>query len=112
VSERGELRAGLVTRECRRCGQVVFPPRPLCPRCAASDWTERLAERGVVEAVTWRGERQLASVRTDAGPVVTALAPGGDLEPGIDVALESRLGAGATGEGVQVRAVPLHPRAV
>jgi uncharacterized OB-fold protein len=90
--------------ECRRCGQVVFPPRLLCPRCGAWDWTERLIERGVVEAVTWRGQRQLASIRTEAGPVVTAVAASGDLAPGLEVALESRLGAGATGEGVQVRA--------
>jgi hypothetical protein len=91
----------LVMSECRRCGKVVFPPRSLCPRCGASDWAERLAERGVVEAVTWRGQRQLVSVLTEAGPVVTAVAPDGDLTPGLEVALESRRG---TGSAVQVRA--------
>jgi uncharacterized OB-fold protein len=89
--------------ECRSCGKVVFPPRSLCPRCGASDWAERLAEQGVVEAVTWRGERQLVSVRTAAGPVVTAVAPDGDLTPGLEAALESRRTAGAA---VQVRARP------
>jgi uncharacterized protein len=81
--------------ECRRCGRVVFPPRPLCPNCGAWDWQERLVERGIVEAVTWRETRQLASVRTEAGPVVTAAAPGGDLEAGAEVALDSRDGGGA-----------------
>jgi uncharacterized OB-fold protein len=92
---------GAVMSECRRCGKVIFPPRALCPRCGASDWSDRLVERGVVEAVTWRGQRQLASIRTEAGPVVTAVAPTGDLAPGLEVALESQLGAGAA---VQVRA--------
>ena len=95
------MNPGLVMSECCSCGKVVFPLRALCPRCGASDWGERLAERGVVEAVTWRGERQLVSVRTEAGPVVTAVAPGGDLTPGLEAALESRPG---TGPAVQVRA--------
>jgi uncharacterized OB-fold protein len=99
----------LAMRECRRCGHVVFPPRPLCPSCGAWDWKERLAERGVVEAVTSRKDLRLASVRTEAGPVVTAVAPGGALQVGTAVALESREGVGVSGEGVQVRILPLEP---
>jgi len=85
---------------------VVFPPRPLCPSCGAWDWKERLVERGVVEAVTWRESGQLASVRTEAGPVVTAVAPGGALAVGTEVALESRVGVGVSGDGVQARVRP------
>jgi hypothetical protein len=99
----------LAMRECRRCGHVVFPPRPLCPSCGAWDWKERFAERGVVEAVTSSGDLWLFSVRTDAGPVVTAVAPGGALPAGTEVALESREGVGVSGEGVQVRIVAPAP---
>jgi carnitine-CoA ligase len=98
--------AGLAMRECRRCGRVVFPARPLCPTCGAWDWKERLAERGVVDAVTWRDGAQLASVRSDAGPSVTTVASAGELEAGMEVALESQIGAGATREGVRVTARP------
>jgi uncharacterized OB-fold protein len=93
-------------RECRRCAHVVFPPRPLCPSCGAWDWKELLAEWGVVEAVTRRGGVQLASVRTEAGPVVTAVAPSPALAVGTQVALESRVGVGVSGEGVQARVRP------
>jgi uncharacterized OB-fold protein len=94
-------------RECRSCGHVVFPPRPLCPRCGAWDWKPRVAERGVVEAVTRRGDTQMASVRTDDGPTVTVLAPGQDLEVGARVRLESRFGVGRASAGVQARALRL-----
>jgi uncharacterized OB-fold protein len=103
----GRAGPGIAMRECRSCGHVVFPPRPLCPRCGAWDWKLRMAERGVVEAVTRRGENQLASVRTDPGPTVTALAPGNDLEVGARVGLESGVGAGRAGTGLQARAVRL-----
>ncbi|HEX2125101.1 MAG TPA: zinc ribbon domain-containing protein [Thermoleophilaceae bacterium] len=107
MTPRGESRRGIATRECRRCGHVVFPPRPLCPRCGAWDWMPRVAEHGVVEAVTRRGENELAAVRTDDGPTVTALAPGRDLEVGARVRLESRVGSRRTGAAVQVRALRL-----
>jgi uncharacterized OB-fold protein len=90
-------------RECRRCGHVVFPSRPLCPRCGAWDWKPRVAARGVVEAVTRVGRNELASVRTDEGPTVTALAPEQNLSIGARVRLESRVRRAR--DGVQVRAL-------
>jgi uncharacterized OB-fold protein len=99
--------AGLPMRECRRCEHVVFPPRPLCPRCGAWDWKPRLAERGVVETVTRSGEKELASVRTDDGPTITAFAPERDLEVGARVRLESQAGVGRDGAGLHARALRL-----
>jgi carnitine-CoA ligase len=96
--------AGLAMRECRRCGHVVFPPRQLCPHCGGRDWEHRLAQRGAVEAVTRRGQIQLASVRSDAGPSLTVLAPDGDLVPGVDIVLESRVDASRSPYGIQARA--------
>jgi uncharacterized OB-fold protein len=100
-------RPGVAMRECRRCGHVVFPPRPLCPRCAAWNWKPRVAERGVVEAVTLSGQNQLASVRTDDGPTVTAVAPEQNLHAGVRVRLESGLSVGGRGTGLQARALKL-----
>lgn len=100
----GTARPGLAMRECRACGQVVFPPRPLCPRCGAWSWKARVAERGVIEAVTRRGEVQLVSVRTDDGPTVTAVAPEGDLAVRTRVLLESE---GLSDGRLRVRALRL-----
>jgi uncharacterized OB-fold protein len=105
VTPTDEAWPGIPMRECRRCGHVVFPPRPLCPRCGAWDWKSRVAEGGVVEAVTRRGENELAAVRTDDGPTVTAVAAGRDIEPGDRVRLESRVGLGRGGAAMQVRAL-------
>lgn len=39
--------------KCNDCGEVYLPPRPLCPKCVASnlEWVE-LAGRGKLEAFT------------------------------------------------------------
>lgn len=58
-----------------------------------------------METVTRSGENELASVRTDEGPTITALAPERDLEVGARVRLEARVSAGRTGAGVQARAL-------
>ena len=60
-----------------------------------------------METITRSGENELASVRTDDGPTITALAPGRDLEAGARVRLEARVSAGRTGPGVQARALRL-----
>jgi uncharacterized OB-fold protein len=66
---------------CESCGQVVFPPRALCPRCGESSWREEPAGSGTVEEVTRTGEGALASVRLDGGPLVVARVPE-DAQPG------------------------------
>jgi len=105
VTPAGEASRGVAMRECRNCGHVVFPPRALCPGCGAWDWKPRRVECGVVEAVTRAGGNELASVRTDAGPVVTALVIGQGVESQARVRLESRVAAGRGGPGVQVCAL-------
>lgn len=75
---------------CAACERPAFPPRPLCPTCGGRRWESRVADRGVVEARTWRFHRTreerrlpvvewwdlrrvpLAFVRLDLGPVVIA----------------------------------------
>jgi uncharacterized OB-fold protein len=113
--------AGIAMRRCGSCGHVVFPPRPLCPRCGGRDWRRAVSLTGVVEEVTWRRPRrkrmqtplghwversevQLASVRSDLGPVLTVLAPGGDLEPGMTVGLESEASVSIARESAELRA--------
>jgi hypothetical protein len=80
---------GVPMRRCEECGHVVFPPRPLCPRCAGSAWSEAVARTGVVEEVTVRrpADVTLASVRSDLGPVLTTRWPGGYLPEGTVVEL-------------------------
>jgi uncharacterized OB-fold protein len=109
---------GVVMRECRQCGKVIFPPRQLCPRCGAWDWKRTLAMTGVVDRVTWRRPRrqtptghwieraniQLAWVRSDLGPHVTVLAPDGNLERGITVDLASHARVRVAREAVELRA--------
>lgn len=83
------MSAGVPMRRCDACGHVVFPPRPLCPRCAGSSWAEAVARTGVVEEVTVRGRADvtLASVRSELGPVLTTRWPGGYLAEGTVVEL-------------------------
>lgn len=96
--------AGLPIGRCRSCCTAMFPQRAVCPRCWSTDLEETHTTRGAVEEVTRREhlprERRrppvggwddrlvtwLASVRTDAGPVVTAWCPQ-EVEPGATVEL-------------------------
>jgi uncharacterized OB-fold protein len=112
---------GIAMRCCTACGRVVFPPRPLCPGCGGAEWRRVLARTGRVEEVTWRKPRrkrkqtplghwversyiQLASVASDLGPVITVLAPDGDLKPGMAVELESRASVSVARESAELRA--------
>jgi uncharacterized OB-fold protein len=57
---------------CSACGDAVFPPRALCPRCGGRTWTTAEAATGTVEELTERDGTRIASIRTDLGPVVIA----------------------------------------
>ena len=81
--------------QCKECGATVFPARYLCSECGARDWRERVAERGTVSELTTvrrrvgaqrGGDVLLASVRTDAGPIVIAR-----LDPAVRAGDEVRL---------------------
>ncbi|GAA1975376.1 Zn-ribbon domain-containing OB-fold protein [Catenulispora subtropica] len=40
---KGELRM----QTCARCGEVLFPPRPMCPRCQSTEFAwKRMSGRG------------------------------------------------------------------
>jgi uncharacterized OB-fold protein len=112
---------GIAMSRCETCGHVVFPPRPVCPRCGGTAWRRALARRGTVEEVTVRRPRamrrqtplghwidrsniQLASVRSDLGPAITVLGPDGDLAPGMEVELESQASVSVARDSVEVRA--------
>ena len=76
--------SGVPLARCEACGLVAFPQPSLCSRCGAASWAVESAWEGVVEEITQRDVRRthapgggdapvfLASVRTPAGPRVTA----------------------------------------
>ncbi|MGF6995465.1 Zn-ribbon domain-containing OB-fold protein [Paraburkholderia sp. GAS32] len=66
---------------CTHCGTTLFPARYLCPSCGGAEWSALDAEGGTVTAATAvrrrvgadnGGDIHLASVATDAGPIVIA----------------------------------------
>jgi uncharacterized OB-fold protein len=57
---------------CVACGHAIWPPRPVCPGCGGRAFAARRADAGVVEETTRNEHTPLASVRSDAGPVVIA----------------------------------------
>jgi len=108
---------------CGRCGHPAYPPRILCPRCGAAEWTRRLADTGVVEEVTvrrpvmkhrqlpwgnWLDQEQtrLGTVRTDLGPLVVCRVPEG-VGPGDRVALRAQASTAIATTGRDVEAAPL-----
>jgi uncharacterized OB-fold protein len=66
---------------CGACGHAVFPPRALCPLCAAAEWNIELAETGTIEELTERDALVIAAVRLALGPVMIARADPG-MQPG------------------------------
>ncbi|MGH8778416.1 Zn-ribbon domain-containing OB-fold protein [Paraburkholderia sp.] len=76
----------LTVFECTHCGTTLFPARYLCPSCGGTQWTERIARHGKIVAATTvhhriaaaqPGPLYLASVATDAGPIVIARTESG-----------------------------------
>lgn len=95
---------------CAGCRRAAYPRRLACARCGGSDWTEIEASTGEVTEITARMHRtfeerrdaigdwdareavHLASVRLDAGPIVTARTAA-DVAPRQRVSLISSSGA-------------------
>jgi hypothetical protein len=85
---------GLPLQRCDACSLAVFPPRLACPICGGRRWREEHTDGGVAEQVTvvrhalghdGGDPHGLASVLTDAGPLVIAgtdpgLSPGSRVE--------------------------------
>lgn len=66
---------------CTHCDTTLFPARYLCPSCGGAEWSAFEAEGGTVTAATAvrrrvgadnGGDIHLASVATEAGPIVIA----------------------------------------
>ena len=59
--------------ECGACSHRAFPKRLLCPRCGGAQFRAIAAEFGLLEEVTTSSAGDtIASVRTEAGPLVLA----------------------------------------
>jgi uncharacterized OB-fold protein len=55
---------------CTSCGAAVFPPRALCPRCAAREWRLESVDRSTIVGVTAGEGTRVASVQTPLGPIL------------------------------------------
>jgi len=71
--------------QCTACGHCAYPPRYLCPRCHGAQWKTRRVVRGILQQYTETRGRDaegaprtvpLATLRTDAGPLVVARLAG------------------------------------
>jgi uncharacterized OB-fold protein len=113
---------------CAVCGHAAYPPRILCPVCASSDWTRRLADTGVVEEVTVRRpvtkhrqlpwgnwldqeETRLGTVKTDLGPRIVCRVPEG-VGPGDRVSLHAQASTAIATTGRDVEAAALPPGSI
>jgi uncharacterized protein len=88
---------------CIACGAALWPPRPVCPRCGATEFEQRDARGGIIEEATCHDGVALASVRCSAGPVVIARLAAGDVRAGAAVELRRE---DAPGGGRRVLAIP------
>ena len=85
---------------CRGCGHAVYPARVLCPRCGAGDWDEVPVHRAerlestVVTGGPGEAPAVIATLRTDAGPLVLARVPGDTGDPAASLAADPGSGPG------------------
>jgi uncharacterized OB-fold protein len=118
------MSAPFTVSECRQCGYVAYPPRILCPSCAANDWKRRLTPTGIVTEITvrrpvfkrrqlpwgnWLDQEatRLASVRTEPGVKIVARVPEG-VEVGDEVHLFSQASTAIALPGQVVDGVPVN----
>ena len=77
---------------CASCGQAVWPPRLLCPRCHGDRFEQRDGSVGTLEELTELGgeERvELCTVRLAVGPVVVARCDGARRGDSVRLRLEN-----------------------
>lgn len=75
------MKQGLEIWCCTGCGKAFFPERYMCSQCRGGEFSREVTRGGVVEEVSmihhmlgqenWK-PRAIASVRTDAGVLITA----------------------------------------
>lgn len=77
----------LMGARCRKCGNLMVPPRPVCPKCYSRDmeWVE-LSGKGIVESFTiihvptvllkGREPYTVAVVKLDEGPRIPGIVVG------------------------------------
>ena len=92
-------RYALIGEQCPSCGQFIFPPRDICPECAAEAKTEyMLSGKGEVFSYTVVQEPPagfeeqapyiLALIKLDEGPLLTAQLTDLDGAPEIGMRVE------------------------
>ncbi len=78
-----DARYGLIGERCPACGVTIFPPRDVCPACAAEAKTpQQLTGTGTIYSLTTLIEAPagfeeqapytLALIQLDEGPLITA----------------------------------------
>ncbi|MGU7768655.1 Zn-ribbon domain-containing OB-fold protein [Burkholderia sp. MR1-5-21] len=99
----------LAVFRCVQCGEALFPARYFCPTCGGAAWESVEVERGTVcestvlrHRVAGSGDAgvNIASVRTDRGPVVIAAmeyAPADGEAVSLAIDENARITAWATG---------------
>jgi len=91
----------LIGGRCRSCGAVLYPPRPLCPRCGGELEEVKLPERGVV--VNYTVVRSPPSEYDGKEPYIVAVV---ELENGARVLAQlTDVNAEEVAEGMAVEAV-------
>ncbi len=92
-------RYGLIGEQCPSCGAAIFPPRDVCPECAAEAKTPfQLSGYGVVYSYTTvtdapagfeeQAPYTVALIKLDEGPLITAQLTDLDAAPQIGQRVE------------------------
>lgn len=100
---KGFLEKGkIMGSQCRKCGVIYLPPRPVCPRCSGDDieWAEINGE-GVIQAYTviyvpLTRFKNIAPytvilVKLDEGPTISGMII--DIKDGDEISIGSRVKA-------------------
>ena len=61
---------------CDGCGNAMFPPRLLCPKCGSPATHEQAVHDGTLEDFAERGDVIVGTVRVAQGPILVARVVG------------------------------------